>query len=308
MIVKLINKNSQLILKLGLSFFFLFLLFRTFSVIKLREVLLSLSLWWVLLALGIALLRNAVSALRWQEIMQFQRLRVPFNKAYTAYLESYLFNQFLPTSLGGDLRRGWMVKSKKYSLGEAYSGLLFERIIGQFGLVVIGLIGIFGLSLTELKILSLVSNIILLSLFAGFFVFLLTLPKLLEIMLIRLEIADRAIVYLKNMLNSKLIITIILYSILFQFVTVLGSWSIGQAASIHLPLLFYMGVLPVTSLLSLLPISLNGWGIREGVYYYYLSRVGINAGEAAIVALLFNLPNLFLALVGISSFWRGHEA
>ncbi|MFA4851414.1 MAG: lysylphosphatidylglycerol synthase transmembrane domain-containing protein [Bacteroidales bacterium] len=306
-LINFFERYVGFVLRIGVSLFLLLLIFRTFSVAKLVTVMLSLDLWWVIFAMVVALLRNAVSALRWKTILDFQGLKISFQQTYRAYLESYTFSQFLPTSIGGDVRRGWVIRGQSYSLGNAYSGLLFERIVGQFGLAIIGFTGILGLPVRALKILSLVSNVILLLLFGFFFVFLLMLPKLLEVILIRLAAADRAIDHLKRLINKILIMKISLYSMAFQFLVVLGIWSMSRAANIPVPLLFYMGVIPVASLVSLLPISINGWGIREGVYYYFLYSIGINTGEAAIIALLFNLPNLFLSLVGIISFWRGHQ-
>ena len=57
-------------------------------------------------------------------------------------------------------------------------------------------------------------------------------------------------------------------------------------------------LVPVTYVITLLPVSLGGIGIREGVTVYFLSRAGVSASDATLLALFAFTTKASLGLVG----------
>ena len=72
------------------------------------------------------------------------------------------------------------------------------------------------------------------------------------------------------------------------------SWGIGIAP----PFVLFLLVNPVIYLFMILPISLGGVGVREGIMVLFLSLVGISNTEAATVALLIYVNHVVVGLWG----------
>lgn len=305
--INIFKRYIWLMLRIGVSLFILFLIFRAFSVVKLKEVILSLNLWWIILAMIIALLRNAVSTLRWKIILDYQGIKTSFFDIYRAYLEAYSFNQFMPTSIGGDLRRGWSVKKQGKSMVKIFSGILYERLLGYAGLAMVGVIGLLGMTYNKVKIFP--PGLILLFLFVFVFILIVSflLPKWFEKLNIKYIRVQRGLSHMSELRDFNLVMRVSLYSIIFHLLIIYSVWCMSMSANLQVPLIFYMGLLPIVTMISELPISLNGWGIKEGVFYLYLGRFGVHPEQAAIISLLFNLPVLFLAFTGVMSLWHDRE-
>jgi uncharacterized membrane protein YbhN (UPF0104 family) len=75
-------------------------------------------------------------------------------------------------------------------------------------------------------------------------------------------------------------------SVLVQAANVALVWLIGVALGADVPASFWWIMVPMVTLLTLLPVSLNGMGIREGGTVLFLSQVGVSAGTALTVAVL----------------------
>ena len=81
----------------------------------------------------------------------------------------------------------------------------------------------------------------------------------------------------------------------------------SMAQALGLPISFGILLLciPLVNLVVLLPISIGGFGVREGAYYYLLSCFGVSAGEAVLLSLAVYALLVFVAAVGAaaSQFW-----
>jgi len=64
------------------------------------------------------------------------------------------------------------------------------------------------------------------------------------------------------------------------------------------PLLFYFAAFPLVAILTILPISFNGIGIREGGFIYFLGLKGISAEKALTLSLSFFAIQVVASLIG----------
>jgi hypothetical protein len=71
-----------------------------------------------------------------------------------------------------------------------------------------------------------------------------------------------------------------------QCTNVMLVWMIGRALGVPVPDSYYWIVVPVVTLLTLLPLSLNGMGIREGGCVLLLGLEGVNPGVSLTLSLL----------------------
>jgi uncharacterized membrane protein YbhN (UPF0104 family) len=75
-------------------------------------------------------------------------------------------------------------------------------------------------------------------------------------------------------------------SLLVQMGNALLHWLVGQAMGLEVPLLYYGVFVPLVSLLTLLPISLNGMGLREAGTVLLLAPLGVSPDAAVLLALV----------------------
>jgi hypothetical protein len=79
---------------------------------------------------------------------------------------------------------------------------------------------------------------------------------------------------------------------------ILRAWLVAVGMGVHVPLPYYFIVVPVALFAVRLPISFEGFGLREGVYVFFLSLVGVDQGVAFGIGLTQYLVTLVALLPG----------
>jgi uncharacterized membrane protein YbhN (UPF0104 family) len=94
----------------------------------------------------------------------------------------------------------------------------------------------------------------------------------------------------------RVFVSTTLLSVIVQIANVLIVWLIGQSLHLSIPGSYYLLLVPTVTLLTLLPISLNGMGVREGGTALLLAPLGVEPSVAVTLAFLwfaaFVLPSL----------------
>ena len=80
---------------------------------------------------------------------------------------------------------------------------------------------------------------------------------------------------------------------------------LGAGIGIKLPLPFYFVSLPLVILITLIPISFNGIGVREGAFIYFFGLKGVGAEPALGLGLLFFSVQVALSLIGGMAYAAG---
>ncbi len=216
------------------------------------------------------------------------------------------FNNFLPTSVGGDLVKAYYATKKTTKKLESFSSVFFDRF---FGFLSIGLLAFFGIIILRGKIedKSLFwGSIIFLSIVFSFFIIFLNkrLAKILFSNFLDLPIFREGskLRRLYNALNAYkkhkiVIVQLIGISLIAQMISVFAIYIIIKSLSQDISLLYLFLIIPLVSIASMMP-SINGLGVREGAYVYFLSEF-INKESAFAVSIL------SLALIFISSLIGG---
>ena len=74
-------------------------------------------------------------------------------------------------------------------------------------------------------------------------------------------------------------------------------WCLTLAVGAEASYLSILGVLPIISLAQLVPISIAGWGVREGTVVVMFSVLGIDSSLALLVSLVWGASIAFSALL-----------
>lgn len=95
----------------------------------------------------------------------------------------------------------------------------------------------------------------------------------------------------------------LLLSTLFQAVDILIYGYVGSLLNIDLPWVTYFVVIPVVYLATVIPISLGGLGVREGTLVWLLTKLGVAAGDAVLLAFLVYLNRVVVSMIGGCAQW-----
>lgn len=194
-------------------------------------------------------------------------------------------------------------------MADVTASVLIERICGVLALLVVGTIAIILLSsdlrsaLGHSVVMSipLMAGVSLAVLVGGYLLFGKSLVKWLQNLSgNRSRVAKgilRMINYTKKIpLDSMFVIFVL--SAVFQIAGIVASFALARAINIDLPLILFLAIFPIVYILTVLPISLGGLGVREGALAYLLTRVGILPSDAVTLSFMIYLNWVFVSLIG----------
>src|SRR4051794_8890792 len=249
------------------------------------------SLGWIALAIAVIFLQIFAGALRWREISAECGAPLAAMQAMRFNLIGAFFNQTLPSSIGGDAVRLWLVARRGAGWRAATYSVFVERAIGLVALAIIILATLpWSYRLIEDPHGRLALLLIDLAALAGGLVFLI-LGRLRWPWLKRWwgthhlyacsMIANRVLFSLKH--GPKLA----MLSLLIHVLTVLMAWCVGQAIAAPVTFGQMFQLVPPVMLITMMPISIAGWGVREATMGLAFGYAGLAANEGVNVSLLF---------------------
>lgn len=264
-------------------------------------VLSRIKLEWMALAISWIIVSVVISVVKWQMILRAQGIQLSWAQLWRAYWAGLFFNNFLPSSIGGDaLRIVWVGKSTG-DLAGATASVFVERVLATVGLSITGLVASFFVLQVDLPVRSLFLILIVISLALLSILIWGGVPERFS------QSQGRMIRFLRGLeshgtrLKGKwqMILLVILLSVLFQASVVAVNVAIFKAlhiTSISWPDALYL--IPVTSVAAMLPIGINGYGVREGAYVALLANYQVAAGTAFAASLLFAFMVSLCSLYG----------
>lgn len=241
----------------------------------------------------------ALNAIRWVIVLRIYEIRFSLRLSLLWTMIGHFFNQILPTSVGGDAVRIWQV-ARQIPLRFAISSVVTERLVGFIALLVL----IFaGLPLVFIKFdlgvfLVLFSFIILFVVVLIVFMFIdrffnnyITSRVLLA--------AARIISDVRELFNYPTILFLsVSISLLMHLFNALITVFVSRKLGADVGLVDIMLIMPSVMLVSSLPISVGGWGVREAGLALGFSVLGQSISVAIATSIILGLANLISGLPG----------
>jgi uncharacterized membrane protein YbhN (UPF0104 family) len=103
--------------------------------------------------------------------------------------------------------------------------------------------------------------------------------------------------------NKYVLLKLISIIFIYQNCGIIAIYLIGASLNVSVPLVYYFIFCPLISIISLLPVSIAGIGVREGGFVYFFTRVGASKPEALSIALLLFFEAICMALIGGILYW-----
>lgn len=285
-----VKKWGKLLLRFVISIGLLWYVLAQTELSAIAEALRFVNWWWIMAAFVLLFVGKLLTGVRWHKLLTAHHLSVPLPHLISSLFVGQFFNSFLPSTIGGDAIRVYDTAVYTKKVTRSLTALFLDRLIGMFALIVLGVvaltIGVYlNADMTSFGWLIAISFAVCLGLVLA--IFNPYLAGLLDRVLRRLRMAKIAqkIGYATNALlelrhERRTLGEAFIVSILLQVNVVLYYYFCALALNLDIGLIYFFLFTPIVLIILLVPFSINGIGIREGSYVFFLGMIGTAAGEA----------------------------
>jgi hypothetical protein len=248
-----------------------------------------------------------VSAWRWQVLLDFKEFGIPFGRTLVIYFIAFFFNNFLPTTIGGDIMK--VLYATKKRKADALATVLVDRVLGFVGLFIFLLLIVMYYLLVARKQTEFLSFTIIGLIIVGVITYIFFSERAYSIFS---PIGGKIIIFkLGERLNHlhetatdfggawgpitlciahSIVIQALLAIAPFYVMLSMGNFDIGV-----LPFFIYV---PVINVISMIPVAPNAIGVRENSYVLLFSRVGLSGETAFTISIVAFFLTVLASLVG----------
>lgn len=257
----------------------------------------TLSPYSIIGAIGLLIFVSLLQARRWQLVLFSLGYSWKYWVVFREIWIGNFFNQLLPTSVGGDGVKAWRLYRAGISRGKSLRSVLVDRFFGLLACILLSVIAVPILFLMAPA--NTVTWVVALTVVLGL-VGVLFLMRPVSILLqffpaiLRSEIYKLSEGINNNQHFSHLMLISLLIQIAIAGCVVQLCWGLGISAN---PLLVAALFQP-TTLVTILPISFAGWGLREGALVAILSTIGVSSLDALPLSLAYGAILLISSLIG----------
>lgn len=264
--------------------------------------------WVGVIALMLAFVNIAISAYKWQLTLRLRGIDLPWRELFMYYYIGQFFNAFLPTTIGGDSARMYYLYDRHPVGQDAVSSVVIERATGLLSVFLLA--GAGGLVLAGRIPALLAAGIVLGcgvgTIFALGVLFSRRLRALLGRTVYRikhLDVGDRLAAVHDAVLTyrdrPRELVGLLAISLVFRGIVVINTFIVANGLGMDVALGYFLVIVPVVEMLLLIPISIQGFGVRETTYLYLFTAVGAAEGVAVTLGIVMQLVlTVFNNLVG----------
>ena len=297
--------------KLAVSVILLWVLFSRIDVSKLWASTQMASIPWLVAALGIYAATVVASVWRWHLLLDAQNVHVETNRLAGSYLVALFFNNFLPSNIGGDVIRIRDTTRPAGSMTLATAVVLVDRGLGLMGLV---LVAACGASLAAGGATRGALPIVPAWLWAGFLLGAgLSAPAVLAPAGFGRLLQPLTVFHPEWVGHRIEKVTAVLSrfhdrpaalagcfggAIFVQATIVVFYFIVAHALRLDMTFWDLAVIVPMSFIVQMLPVSVNGFGIREATFAFYFSRIGQPLEHALLVSLVPTALIMLFSLTG----------
>ncbi len=247
--------------------------------------------WILLLSFSLHAVGYYASAYRWRVLAKAQGMDMPVSYLVESYAVAMFFNNILPSTIGGDAVRAYDSWRKGFPKLKSIATVGVERFIGMFALVVFAIIAVALTREIRQSVPFLWLWVILCFVFMWLVLQGIFLQQGKARILTRIfdlpgfgifkKIVNKfagAFVNLKG--KNKALVVSLLLSLLLQINVIFHYYLISEAMGLNVPFIKFWIIIPIALFLQMIPLSVNGIGIRENLYVFFLGLYGVTTAQA----------------------------
>ena len=296
--------------KVAVSVILLVLLFSRIDVSHLWQIARGASLWWLSIALVIFLVNVIASTWRWRILLKAQHVNVPSRRLFGSFLVAQFFNNFLPSNVGGDVIRISDTAKPAGSKTLATTIVLVDRGLGLLGLVLVAALGATAAGTVHPAALPIWP----MWLWAGFLIAAAAsapavfapdgFGRLLQPLTVfhpewvgeRINTVTSVLARFRD--RPRVLAECFAGAVFVQGSIVVFYFTVAYALHLNVSMWDLAVVVPVSFVVQLLPVSVNGFGVREATFTFYFARIGQPIESALLVSLVAQALVMLFSLSG----------
>lgn len=249
--------------------------------------------FWVGAAL-VLVVSQMVSALRWRIFASQLGIERGFWQLTGIYFVGMYFNLLLPTSVGGDVVRVWYLDANSGRKLRAAAAVMLDRVNGLIVLVAMACVAVlFAPEGTPAWVPLSVFGIA-----AAGAAGVLALTAIIRWGRLNETRKQQVALMWEIIRHPGSLVATTGLSLVVQLCSATMVWLVGEGLNAGIPFSYYAVFVPMVSLLTLLPLSVNGMGVREWGCAFFLAPLGISETIAFTVAFLWFAVQVAVSLAG----------
>lgn len=267
---------------------------------------------WLVGAVVLTLASIVLSAVRWQSVLQAMGRPAPFSRLLSHYLAGQFVANVLPTTIGGDVLRVSRLAQDNGKVHDSFASVVLERLTGWLVLPLITFVGLvlnpplqqlgeatqlaFSLACGTLVALVLIVGAVAAHRWGD-----MSSTKGLRRFLAAVSLGLTALRTHPRQAASVVAVGFA-YQLVLVAAAVMAARALGIPDAGPTALLAFF---PAVAIAQVLPISISGLGVREGLFALFLRPLGVPTAQAVALGILLYLLNLIVSLLGAPAFAIG---
>lgn len=300
---------SKIILKIFISIGLLLMLIYVAEMPSVFSKIKDVNIYYIFGCVAILCCAQLLSSVRWQKILKADGVKIPLWYLFSSYMIGMFANNFMPTSIGGDIVKTYDIYRITKNMTLSFLSVFLERFTGLIILLILSWLGVSivwqSASADTLGI-WIVINVSCITVVLCF---------------VNRATAERIQTYLdtsrmfqkitgiggafkavRSFTTKKILLAeLLLISVPIQLITVIIYYVLSQSIGVNISFVFLLFTVPLITILSLLPISLGGLGVRESTTVLMFSIDGISPESALALSLVYTGVVYITGLLGTIS-------
>jgi glycosyltransferase 2 family protein len=254
-----------------------------------------------------------VASWRWQRVLAVYDQHIPLRTLLKHYLAGQFVGNALPSTVGGDVLRISRCSKDTGSTEVAFASVVIERLTGFVALPFLIFVGfmarpdLVGVGRSWLALLIAVATLIVLTIIlllsaspklAGRYVHRANWTRYMGIIHVGIDRMRR---------DPRDAAAALFAAVVYQLTVVAAVYCAVHTIGLTIPNGAVLAFIPAVAMVQVLPISVGGLGVREGMLALLLHPLGVPTGQAVAVGLLWYAMTLLVSLAGAPAFAIGHH-
>lgn len=295
-----------MLIRVAITAVILVLLARGIDMGAAAHAIAAIDLRYLALVLGLVAIDRCVMIWRWILLLRSSGIQITNGAAARLFLVSSFVGSFLPAGVGADAARAYGLSRETTSGSEALASVAVDRVLGIMSIVVMAMVGVIAWEPAH-DIRLIVTIVTLMAVCRAFFYASWWVRKVVpnrfhDHGLIRklLRLGDALERYRGR---RKTLVTVMIWSLVVQLLRITQAYYLGVGLGMTVPYSYFLLFMPLGLFMLLLPISISGFGLPQGVFVWLLRPVGVPDAQSFALATLIiltglagNLPGLLLWL------------
>ncbi|MCD4782526.1 MAG: flippase-like domain-containing protein [Candidatus Eremiobacteraeota bacterium] len=297
-----ISFTIKLIVGLGLFYF----LYRSINPAKLKSILYSVDIRYLLAGIASFLIAVVVSAATWKILLIPLGLEISWTQVVILRIISFFINNTLPSGVAGDAWRAYYYGVQEKNPGASFASVLVEKWVSFVSLAVFSLLALI-LGNEQFKEFNIFVPVLI-------FVIFMSIAVILSIIMLPWFIRNGRSFFKRYGINNPYLVGIeslhvyqekkefVLYSLLVTclspLIGVFAFYFIGLSIGCKPPLISYFILVPLIRVINHIPISVNSIGTQDVTIVVFMAQYGITRESGISMSLLAHLLKIIVGAIG----------